>query len=303
MTAEGTFEDAPCRLAGRRVKAGFHCHTVESDGGLTPAETIERYRQEGFDCLGITDHRRVTQMDEGDAGELLLLPATENGGMPDIIGVGLQTPAPVELPLPERAAALAEQGSFTIAAHPTYCAVLPQQFIECADLMAMEIYNAYCDAAYANGYALELWDMLLGQGKRIWGVAGDDAHLNPRKRHYSDVGRGWVEAWSDSPEPEPVLTALKRGAFFSTQGPVFERIRVQDSAIRIECSPVAQVRWRTYGKVGEVEYAPEGRSLTSSTLPDWFTPRVFVRVELVDHDGRRAWSNPLFVAGGPGHIA
>ncbi len=63
--------------------------------------------------------------------------------------------------------------------------------------------------------------MVLGQGKRIWGVAGDDAHLNPKKRYYSEAGLGWVELWAAAPTETAIRDALKEGAFFSTQGPVF----------------------------------------------------------------------------------
>ena len=63
----------------------------------------------------------------------------------------------------------------------------------------------------------ELWDMVLGRGKRIWGVAGDDAHLNPRKRHFSDAGKAWVGIWAAAQTPAAVLAALNSGAFYSTQ--------------------------------------------------------------------------------------
>lgn len=288
------FERAHFRYSGRGIKTGLHCHTTRSDGGLSPTETVERYRSKGFQCVGITDHGQVTQLESSLGDEILVLQATENGGDPDLIGIGVESAVEPSLPLPERARLLAGQGGFTIAAHPTYCGVLPGVYAECADLMAIEIYNAYCDAAYANGYALELWDMVLGLGKRVWGVAADDAHLNPKKRHYSDAGLGWVEIWADALAPEPVLHALKQGAFFSTQGPVFNEIVVQDGTIRLTCSPVEQVRWRTFGAVGHVEYAPEGSALTGSSLPDWFHPCKYVRIELVDRRGKRAWSNPIF---------
>ena len=295
MTAPFKFEIAPSILSGHRIKAGFHCHTINSDGGLSPEETAERYYAKGIQCLGITDHGRVTQVTCLPGKEFIAIGATENGGDPDIIAVGVNAPVPKDLPLPERATMLASQGGFTIAAHPTYCAGLPGAYAECADLMAMEIYNAYCDAAYANGYAVELWDMVLGQGKRIWGVAGDDAHLNTKKRHYSDAGLGWVEIWVEALAPKPVLHALKQGAFFSTQGPVFDEILVEESTIRLKCSPVEQVRWRTFGSVGYVEYAPKDSQLTNSSLPDRFRPRKYVRIELVDRHGKKAWSNPFFV--------
>jgi hypothetical protein len=197
--------------------------------------------------------------------------------------------------LAKRASVLAEQGGFTIAAHPTWCAATPDVYANCPDLMALEIYNAYCDEAYTNGLATEIWDMVLGQGKRVWGVASDDAHINSRKRYYSDAGKAWVEIWAKELSKEAILQALKRGSFYSTQKPKFTSIKVEASTIQVTCSPVSQVRWRTYGKVGFVDYAPEGGSLTQSSLPGWFEPRIFVRIELVDHHGKKAWSNPFFI--------
>lgn len=289
------FENAPFVLSGQRIKAGFHCHSLNSDGGLPPEETAKKYYEKGFQCLGITDHGMVTRAESPAGGEMLLTGSSENGGQPDIIGIGIKEPVDKDIPLRERARMLAAQGGFTIAAHPAYCAALPETYCECPDLMAMEIYNAYCDAAYANGYALELWDMVLGMGKRIWGVAGDDAHLNPRKRHYSDAGLGWVEVWQESLEEKSILTSLKKGEFFSTQGPVFKQIAAGENGISLKCSPVKQVRWRTFGSVGHVEYTEENSSITEASLPEWFVPSKYVRIELVDHAGKRAWSNPFFV--------
>jgi len=287
---EPTFFGRP----GTWVRAGLHCHTRESDGGLSAEATVQVYRERGYHCLGITDHRIVTPTSPFSDETFVGLDATENGGDPDIIGVGVTSAVPAQLPLAERARGLAVQGGFTIAAHPTHCRVLPDQYVNCPDLMALEICNAYCDEAYANGLATELWDMVLGQGKRIWGVASDDAHLNPKKRQYSDAGRGWVEVWAERLSSEAVLEALKQGTFYSSQGPRFTRIHAGEAGLRIECTPVAQVRWRTLGSVGFVDYPGDGESLTRSELPDWFRPNLFVRLELVDDCGRKAWSNPFY---------
>lgn len=289
------FDPSPFSSPGEWVKAGFHCHTVNSDGGLTPEETVRIYRQRGFGCLGITDHRTVTPVEAlSDAG-FIGINSTENGGDPDVIGVGVSHAVPEDLPLADRARLLAEQGGFVIAAHPTYCAALPETYLDCPDLTALEIFNAYCDHAYANGRATELWDMLLGRGRRVWGVAGDDAHLNPRKRTYSDAGQAWVEVWRSEASRAGILSALKRGAFYSTQGPRFESITVTASSIAVVTSPVASIGWRSYGKAGHVYHAAPGGALTQSELPPWLKPRVFVRIELADREGRRAWSNPFFL--------
>ena len=295
--ANEIFEASPFTGPGEWIKAGFHCHTIQSDGGQTPEETVRRYREKGFRCLGITDHRMVTRVDGFSDARFVGIDSTENGGDPDLIGVGVESAVPVELPTAERARLLAKQGGFVIAAHPTYCAATPQTYADCPDLMALEICNAYCDHAYANGLATELWDMLLGQGRRLWGVAGDDAHLNPRKRTYSDAGLAWVEIWCADFSRAGILAALKAGAFYSTQGPRFETIRVEGPLIRVTTSPVASVRWRTFGCKGYVHHATSGADIVQSELPPSVRPNRFVRIELVDARGRRAWSNPFFVHG------
>ena len=329
------FEPSPFSNPGRWVKAGFHCHTTASDGGLSTEETVTRYRDKGYTCLGITDHRTVTATEALTTDEFVGINSIENGGFPDVIGVGVDHGIPVDRPFPEKVRGLAEQGGFTIAAHPAYCGVIPDDYMACPDLMALEIYNAYCDDAYANGYALELWDMLLGLGKRIYGVAGDDAHLNPEKGWYSNAGLGWCEIWTDSFTRDGLLQALKDGAFYATQGPRFLSFEVDGPTLRFTCTPVAQVRWRTFGHEGRVfrpdphaspaplgqnppRSAPDaalgndqrrpnpshtndllrtapGPALTHGELPPSFKPRIFVRIELLDHHGKRAWSNPFFV--------
>ncbi len=256
---------------------------------------MDRYRSLGYDCVGITDHGCVTPISHLSSDSFTAIDSIEVGGSPDVIGVGAKTAPEASAPLQERVSSLAEEGSFTIAAHPTYSAAGLDDYLDCQGLMAIEVYNAYCEEAYANGVAAELWDMLLGEGMRIWGVASDDAHLNERKRYYSDAGRAWVEIWLNRLSINSVLESLKEGSFYSTQGPRFTTIRVDRAEIEISCSPVQEVRWRTRGSCGFVDRAPRSENLTTSRLPAWFRPLGYVRIELVDDHGRRAWSNPFFL--------
>ncbi len=100
---------------GTWFKAGFHCHTINSDGGLTPEATVKHYREKGFQCLCITDHAQVTSVEGFSDNDFIGINSTENGGDPDVIGIGVDTAVPKELSLPERTQALAHQGGFTIA--------------------------------------------------------------------------------------------------------------------------------------------------------------------------------------------
>ena len=128
-----SFDSLPLDSPGQWVKAGFHCHTVNSDGGMSPEETVGYYRDKGFRCIGVTDHFAVTPIEHLSDEGFIAIDSTENGGNPDIIGVGVSAAMPEEGSLAQRAKGLAEQGGFTIAAHPTYCAVTPDMYLDCPD--------------------------------------------------------------------------------------------------------------------------------------------------------------------------
>ena len=42
----------------KQYKANLHCHSVLSDGNLTPEALKELYKSHGYDILAITDHER-----------------------------------------------------------------------------------------------------------------------------------------------------------------------------------------------------------------------------------------------------
>ena len=153
-------------------------------------------------------------------------------------------------------------------------------------------------STFRAGTATEMWDMLLGEGKRLWGVASDDAHLNPRKRVYSDAGRAWVEVWSPELSENAILNSLKTGAFYSTQGPLFHHIRIEDGKLHLKCSPVSEIRFCSSSFGTTVLNAPEGKTLDHAELDlnaYSYAIHKFLRVELKDPKGLMAWSNPLIV--------
>lgn len=294
--SEVRFEDPGFSDSGIWVKTALHCHSTYSDGAIEPDEVVERHRLKGYGCVSVTDHGAVFSTESLSRKSLIGINGTENGGEPDIVAIGAKRAVESSLPLAERATALAEQGAFTIGAHPPYCRVYPEDYLACKNLMAMEIYNAYRDHTQANGIATELWDMILGRGKRIYGVATDDAHFRNKRDWYSDCGHGWVEIQVADFTAEALLAGLKHGHFFSTQGPRFTEFHVSGSVIEIACTAVKEVRFRSFGSEGYVQ-RPGSRSdsLTEASLPRGFVPDTYVRIELVDHFGLRAWSNPVFV--------
>ena len=90
-----------------------------------------------------------------------------------------------------------------------------------------------------------------------------------------------------------ILSALDRGAFYSSCGPEIYDFYVEDGVAVVETSPCTEITFRTGQYPGPRLHAPDA-SLThhSFRLPPDLR---YVRVTMKDAQGRRAWSNPIFL--------
>jgi hypothetical protein len=94
-----------------------------------------------------------------------------------------------------------------------------------------------------------------------------------------------------------ILEALEEGSFYASTGPEITNYQMSsDGVIRVECSPVEKIVFRTSGagngKVFRSENSDDLRSAQwdlSTKKPRW------VRCEVTDKDGKAAWTNPVFL--------
>ena len=98
-------------------------------------------------------------------------------------------------------------------------------------------------------------------------------------------------------EPELLVQALKAGHYYSTQGPAIHDIRLEADDVVVECSPAFGVY--LLGK-GSRSVQCEQRGQTTARLPAGRMGKGgFMRVVVVDEQGRSAWSNPVWRSEGP----
>ena len=99
---------------------------------------------------------------------------------------------------------------------------------------------------------------------------------------------------AQEPTREAIFAALRAGEFYATQGPTIESVEIDDTAVRVECSPAVEcfavcpmpgsgsTNWRVSDeRVARTSYE---LPLRAGTEP--------VRICIVDEAGRRAWTNP-----------
>jgi hypothetical protein len=290
-------------LPGRFWRGNLHTHTNVSDGGLSPAETVQVYREARYDFVAITDHFRpeygfpVTDTrdlrSEGFTtliGAELHAPRTEAGQAWHIVAAGLPldfaAPTPTETG-PELARRARAAGAFVGMAHPA-ASLLTAADAESLDAAhSIEVYNALSDREH-RGDSWHLADVLLNRGHRLTTYAADDAHLQPQD---PPPCQAWVHVRAESLEPDALLTALKAGHFYSSTGPELYDVRIQGDTIMVRCSPATKILL-TGGHPG-AEYV-EGTGLTEATFPLTLFRATHCRITVEDESGRRAWTNPIY---------
>jgi hypothetical protein len=297
-------------VGGEWLRCALHAHTTRSDGELEPDALAAHYARAGYDVLAITDHWRRT---EAFADGLLLLPGAElNAVLPEgrdghVLAFGVDA-EPAELggeyaDLARTAAWVREHGGVAYLAHPYWSGLAPGVQELPADVAGVEVYNAGCELEVGRGLSGVHWDELLDAGVRCFAIAADDSH---HPGFDSDLAWVWLRAGERS--ADAVLESLARGTFYSSAGPRVLAVERDGGAVEVACSPCRSVlllAGRTRGSAahaGRLPYCHGGRVLARAD--DGLLTRVrldvpagaaYVRVEVVDMGGRKAWTNPLWL--------
>ena len=183
----------------------------------------------------------------------------------------------------------AEAGAFVAVAHPHWYNLELSDALALDAAHAVEVYNHTCAFHAARGDGAAMWDAMLSAGRRVTGIAVDDSHFNHGE---IDGFGGWVMVKAEENTPEALLTALKAGRFYASQGPVIETLTRAGDALHLTCSPARQV---IAVGAGAASQHVSGTALTHASLPlDRFAGS-WCRIVVCDAIGRQAWTNPLWL--------
>jgi len=148
----------------------------------------------------------------------------------------------------------------------------------------MEIWNSGSALVWGVDTNSYHWDALLTEGRKVYGVASDDGH------DLQQNGFGWVRVNAEK-NVDSILDALRNGEFYASCGPEIYDFYVEDGYVCINCSPVSQIILRNFSCPHRMIW---GENLMGGqiALRDLCTD--YIRAEIVDAQGRRAWTNPIF---------
>jgi hypothetical protein len=295
-------------VARRWFKGNLHTHTNNSDGDSPPGAVVRWYRDAGYDFLALTDHDMVTLPDDYRilAGAMELIHGEEiTAGDIHMNGLGIRRDiVPVLMPtermtLQRNVAAVREQGGVPAINHPNFRWAVRQTDVEpLADVGLFEVHNAGPEknngGRPGHGSTEELWDGLLSLGKRMVGIATDDAHDFTRwGGQYRNPGRAWVHVRAESAREAAVLTALEAGDCYASTGVELEEIGYGSDGLAIDIKTQFDRAYTTTfigrgGEVLDISYETEPRYTFRGS-------EGYVRARVVDSDGGCAWVQPHYL--------
>ena len=323
---------------GKFYKANMHSHTTVSDGKLTPEEAKEVFKSMGYSIVAFTDHEVVVPHPELRDESFLPITSYEisvsskwntfekcyhlNVYMPvfecDVSGVfclprvkqqwlhqindrmkerGVES-RPYSKEVAQNMIDIANsEGCLVSYNHPVWSNQNHTDYSGLKGIWGVEWHNTECvNMGYYD--TTQPIDDLLCEGERVFPLATDDCH----KR--SSYGGGWISVKAKALDYDTVFKALRRGDFYSSNGPAIKSLCYEDGKVTIKTSAVRQIILHTGQRISRAINA-DGKLVNGGTFdltpifdsvqnaPEGYD--VWWRIEIIDKSGKRALTRAYFL--------
>ena len=304
------------QTAPRWYKGNTHTHTLNSDGDSTPDDVVRWYRGHGYQFLVLTDHNYLTSVDglnalHGADEKFLVVKGeevTDRFGDKPLHINGLDVARRVEPQggssivdvLQRNVDAIRRERGVPHINHPSFgWALTTDELRQVQNNRLFEIFNGHPQTNNLGGGGVPglegMWDAILTSGQPLFGIAVDDAHnfKDPGNPNVAGPGRGWVMVRAQRLEPRAILDALDAGEFYASTG-----VELADY-VATASSLTVTVRKTTFSKY-RIQFVGSGGGLLREVLDSPATYQFtgtekYVRVRVIESNGRMAWGQPVFV--------
>ena len=286
----------PFESQGNWYKANLHTHSTTSDGEATPAERIAQYRKGKYNVLALTDHGLTNNLEGLSTDDLLVISGMEAHpqctlddskhhlvclNVPQGLSFEEETPAQEIIDEVRRA------GGEVVFCHPYWTGYNINHLQSINGYIAVEVYNATC-SKIGKGFGSVQWDDFLAEVGPLGAIAVDDTHRG------RDMFMGWTWIKAKQLSVDAIMESLRLGRYYSSCGPVIEDFHIEDGKAMLTCSPVREIHFLSRRAAGLSFYADGAGPLTNAEREVGESLK-YVRAEIVDADGKRAWTNPIFL--------
>lgn len=295
-------------------KGNTHTHTTMSDGDSSPEDVARWYKNHGYRFLVLSDHNVFTNPDTlaslVDSSFLLIAgeeltsrygkkPVHVNGlNIPHLIPP--QTDTTLIGTIQKNVDAVREVNGAPHINHPNFGWAIDQNtLLKVNNDKLFEIFNGHPLVHNFGGGGTpgmeQVWDFLLTAGKRMFGIAVDDAHhfKDEFAPNRSNPGKGWVVVRAHSLDAKEIIQNLEAGLFYASTGVELEDVKIETTRLAISIRQKSDFKYRTefIGANGSVLQ----RSEENPAVYDLKSAESYVRAKVYDSGGFVAWVQPVFV--------
>ncbi|NUO81932.1 CehA/McbA family metallohydrolase [candidate division KSB1 bacterium] len=305
--------EVPDATGMRWFKGNTHTHTTMSDGDSPPEVVARWYKDHGYRFLVLSDHNvfldPLTLSTLQDSA-FLLIPGEEvsakfrekpvhvNGlNVPGVIAP--QSDSSLVGTIQKNVDAIRSVNAVPHINHPNFrWAFNHRELLQIRNDKLLEIFNGHPQVHNLGGGGWpgmeQVWDHLLSAGKRVYGIAVDDAHhfQGEFATERSNPGRGWVVVKAQNLAPREIVENLEAGFFYASTGVVLHEIQIESQKITIHIQPQGDFKYRTefIGAHGRILLATED----NPAVFELHNRESYVRAKVSDSSGRAAWVQPVF---------
>lgn len=305
---------------GTYYKANLHCHTIYSDGHLSPEEVKKAYQEQGYSVIAYTDHRTYQWHRELTDEHFLALAAMEvdinehykvSGDFSKVktYHINLYDSQPETFQekksmglLPERRYSdtdyineyideMKTYGFFACYNHPYWSLQNYDDYKNLRGFWGMEIYNYGCEHDGLYGYNPQSYDEMLRLGNRLYCVATDDNHNSyPFDHPFCDSFGGFTMIHAKELSYKEITESLLTGKFYSSMGPEIRELYVEDGTLFVKTSPVKKIYVMTEGRNCYHEAAAQNDTITEASFK-LSGLEGYIRIDCQDSRGLHANTN------------
>jgi hypothetical protein len=310
------FEAAVSTVGTRWFKGNTHSHTINTDGDSPPDTVVKWYKDHGYNFLVVSDHDTITEptslarfvdpnfvlvQGEEVTGSFNRAPVHLTAINLKRIVKPMKTAPTLLATLQSNVDAIRAAGGIPLINHPNYRWALDRETIAATTGVSLfELYNGHPHVHNAGGGGApsteQIWDELLTSRRRIYGVASDDSHHFRQwgKEEFVNPGRAWIYVRASSLDPATIVGAIEAGQFYASNGVELEDVIAEPQALEIRIKQMVDFKYTIefIGDGGRILQKTDGLRARYELRPGV----TYVRVRVTDSAGRRAWTQPVFVA-------
>jgi len=187
-----------------------------------------------------------------------------------------------------------ENGYIVAYNHPYWSMEEDDDILAYEGYFSMEMCNYSSYLSNHMEYNGALYDKMLRMGKHVFCHSADDNHnKEPEGSPNWDSCGGFTMIMAEELTYDSVISAMEKGEMYSSMGPVFKEISLEEDKMHIECSEVAHIHVYFGGKTPCFVHANLGEVLTCADITIDGRAQ-YVRVSIIDQEGRAADTRGFF---------